>query len=346
MDLVIDKFISADIIHHCDDRTMITSKGNVITVACEDEVKRVKLPLSWWKQIASVFRLARRAMRTDKSVFLPVYVDSRLESLIGVYQKVFYKIDWPSMIFKQTGIFRQGRVPLHQSICQTEKENLFFGEYSPNKKNLSVSVWKSNDRGDSWKIVFEFSRDKARHIHGCFWDPFEQKVWVCTGDFKGECNIVCADEDFIDVEWLSDGSQEWRTCHPIFTEKYVYWGMDSPLTQSHICRLDRGTRKLERLTPVPGPVWYAKALKDGWMVFACSVENGPSVEDNYARIFATKDGVNLHSVFQAEKDIWPYLFKMGVISFATGEQDISCFYFFSEALKGLDGKVCQCHLNI
>jgi hypothetical protein len=346
MDLVIDKIISADVIHHYDNHIMITSRGNVITVDCAGEVKSVRLPLSLWKQIPSFFRLPRRVMRTDKSVVLPVYVEGKLKNLIGIYQKNLYKIDWPSMTFRQTGVFQQGRVPMHQSVCQTEKGNFFLGEYSPNKKNTSVPIWKSDDNGASWKIVFEFPRDKARHIHGCFWDPFEQKVWACTGDFKGECNIVCADEDFSNVEWLGNGDQKWRTCHPIFREKYVYWGMDSPLTQSYICRLDRETRELECLTPVPGPVWYAKSLRDEWMLFACSVEKGSSIKDNYARIFITKDGIDVHNVFQAEKDVWPYLFKMGVISFASGEQDTSRFLFSSEALKGIDGKVCQCHLNV
>ena len=109
----------------------------------------------------------------------------------------------------------------------------------------------------------------------------------------------------------------------IFTKNHVYYGMDSSLKPSYICRLDRSNKKLKKLSQVPGPVWYSKALQDGWMLFACSVEEGESVVDNYARIFATKDGINLHNVFQVEKDNWPYLFKLGVISFATGEQDIS-----------------------
>ena len=346
MKLIIDKEIDAEVIHHYDENLMITSKCNVITIKHGKKLKKINLPLSSLKKLLSIFRLFRRALRTDKSVFVPMYFDGKLKSLFGVYQGNFYKILWPSMVVKKTGCFRQGRVPLHQGICQTEKGDIFVGEYSPNKMNISSAVWKSNDAGDSWNIVFEFPREKARHIHGCFWDPVEKKVWVCTGDFKGECHIVCADEDFVKVEWLSQGSQKWRTVNLIFKKNYVYFGMDSPLTQSYICRIDRSNRKLEQLTQVPGPIWYAKALQDDWMLFACSVEDGPSVLDNYARIFATKDGIHLHNVFEVEKDNWPYLFKLGVISFATGEQDISHFYIFSEALKGFDGKGFQCHLSV
>ena len=345
--MVINQTISADVIHHYDEHLMITSKGNVITVKYEQEVKRVSLPLPAFKKFVSVSRLARRALRTDKCVFLPIYNSSGLEAIVGVYQKIFYRIEWPKMLVRTTGVFRQGRAPLHQSICRTDTGNLFLGEYSPNRNNISVPVWKSDDGGNSWKIVFEFARAKARHIHGCFWDSYERKVWVCTGDFEGECNWVSADEGFTKIEWLGEGNQLWRTCHPIFKEKFIYWGMDSPLTPSYIIRMERATRKPEKLSPVPGPVWYAKSLEDGWMLFACSVEKGPSVTDNYARIFATRDGINMHNILTAEKDIWPYItFKMGVFAFATGKQSTSRFCFFSEAIKGFDGKVCLCKLDM
>lgn len=347
MRLIIDQIINADVIHHYEEHLMITSKGNVITIRYEQEVKTVNLPLPALTKLVSVSRLAKRALRTDKCAFLPIYDSGNLEAIVGVYQKMFYRIEWPTMLVKLTGMFQQGRVPLHQSICYTDTGNLFLGEYSPNRNNAPVPVWKSDDRGNSWKIIFEFSRDKSRHIHGCFWDPYERKVWVCTGDFEGECNVICADEGFTKIEWLGDGNQLWRTCHPIFKEDFIYWGMDSPLTPSYIIRMERATRKTEKLSPVPGPVWYAKSLEDGWMLFACSVEKGPSVADNYARIFATRDGIDMHNVFVAKKDMWPpVIFKMGAFAFATGRQNTSQFCFFSEAIKGFDGKVCLCKLEM
>jgi hypothetical protein len=346
MKLVIDRVIQSEIIHHCDIDTKITSKCNRMKIEHGKMLKTVCLPLSIFKKLVSIFRLARRVMRTDKSVFYPVCNNGRLEAVIGVYQKNFYRIDWPTMAVRKTGKFQQGRVPLHQSICETEKGNFFLGEYSSNKKNISVPVWKSDDKGNSWKIVFEFPRDKARHIHGCFWDTFEKKVWVCTGDFEGECHIICADEDFKNIEWLSDGTQVWRTCHLIFKKDYVFWGMDSPLSQSFVCGLDRKTRTPERIFKVPGPIWYAKELEDGWMLFASAIENGPFVKGEHACIFATQDGLGWHEIYKVRKDKWPTIpFKSGVIAFASGRQNSSCFYFFAEALDGIDGKVIQCRIQ-
>jgi len=346
MEIVIEHVLDSEIIHHCDIDTKITSKCNRIKIEYGGNIKTVHLPLFPFKETMSIFRLARRAMRTDKSVFRPVYNNGKLEAIIGVYQKNFYRIDWPAMTIKKTAKFRQGRNPLHQSICQTEKGNLFLGEYSPNKKNISVPVWKSDDKGNSWKIIFEFSGKQARHIHGCFWDPFEKKVWVCTGDFNGECHIICADEDFENIEWLSDGTQIWRTCHIIFKKDYVFWGMDSPISQSFICRFDRKTRKVEKIFEVPGPIWYGKELGDGWMLFASSVEAGPFVKGEYARIFGTRDGMNWYELYKVRKDRWPkILFKSGVIAFASGKQNSSCFYFFAQALNDIDGKVVKCRIK-
>jgi len=346
MKLVIDKILDSEIIHHCDFNTKITSKCNKIKIEHGGKIKTAVLPLSAFKKLTGIFRLARRLMRTDKSVFYPVYKDNKLEAVIGVYQQNFYRIDWPSITVKMTGKFKQGRVPLHQSICRTENGNFFLGEYSPNKENLCVPVWKSEDKGNSWKIVFEFPRQQARHIHGCFWDPFEKKVWVCTGDFEGECNIICADEDFKHVERLGDGTQSWRTCHLVFRENYIFWGMDSPLSQSYICRLDRKTRSLEKIYELPGPIWYAKELDDGWILFASAVELGPFVRGNHACMFASKDGLSWNEIYKAEKDHWPMmLFKGGVIAFASGKQDSSNFYLFAEALKGIDGKVLECRIQ-
>ena len=341
MKLAINAVIRAEIIHHFDNLTRITSTCNRLTIENGGLSGTVILPLMNYKRIASIFRLTRRVLRTDKGIFYPLYIGAKLEAVVGVYQGTFYRIEWPTLTIRKTAKFRQGRAPLHQSICETDAGNLFLGEYSPNRMNCPVPVWKSNDRGNSWEIVFEFDRNKARHIHGCFWDPFEKKVWVCTGDFEGECNIVCADEEFKHVEWLSDGTQSWRTCHLIFRREHVIFGMDSPLSQSYINRFDRGTRRLERIFKVPGPIWYAKDLTDGWMLFASAIEGGASEQGDYARIFASQDGSKWHEVYKARKDRWPMVFKAGVIAFSSGSQDSSHFYCFGEALNSMDGKIFQ-----
>lgn len=346
MQLVIEQLLDFEVSHHCDHDTKIMSKCNRLVITHGGTTQSVKLPLPIHKAPISLFRLGRRLLRTDKSVFLPIYSGNRLEAVVGVYQKKFYRVEWPTLAIKKTGEFRQGKVPLHQSICQTERGSLLFGEYSSNKLNASVPVWKSEDKGNSWRVAFEIPREKAIHIHGCFWDPFEKKVWICTGDQEGECHILCTDEDFKAVEWLGDGTQTWRTCHLIFKKDCVLWGMDSPLTQSSICKLDRKTRTLEKVFEVPGPVWYGKDLDDGWLLFASSVENGPSVQTDYAKIFVSHNYLDWQELFEAKKDNWHgVLFKFGVFGFAAGTQDSSCFHLFAEALNGLDGKVARCKIT-
>ena len=340
-----DETIDAEIFHYFDDKLRITSKCNKLKIEYREMSRTIDLPLSWIKQIFSTFRIVRRAIRTDKCVFHPIFANGKLVAVVGAYQGGIYKIDWPTMLTRKTGVFRQGRVPLHQSICLTETGNIFLGEYSSNSKNLQVQLWKSKDGGGSWEIVFEFARMKARHIHGCFWDTFEKKIWICTGDKDGECNIISADEEFKQINWFGDGTQIWRTCHLIFRKEYVIWGMDSPLIPCYINKLNRRTGELQQVQKVSGPIWYAKDLCDGWTLFASSVEGGVSEEDNYAKIYAAKDESNWQEIYRVEKDSWPMLFKYGVIAFASGNQDSSRFYIFGEALKELDGKALRCSIQ-
>jgi hypothetical protein len=278
-------------------------------------------------------------------VVLPVEVDGNWTALVVIRDGVCYRVDLETDEIIPTFELKQSRNPLHQSICMDANGWLYQGEYGSNPHRSPVPVHRSTDEGRTWQTIFEFPAGRTRHVHGCFWDPYEERVWICTGDFDGENQMLVADEDFGEIEWLGDGSQKWRTCHPIFTEQAVYWGMDSQLETSYICRLDRHTRTVEKIRPLPGPVWYAKTLDDGWWLIATVVEKGPGVHSNHARIFASRNLEDWVEIFRAKKDAWktPH-FKNGVIAFADGNQSCDAFYFFCEALVGLDGRSYRARL--
>lgn len=336
----------AEIVHHASPLGCITSQAN--TVRCERPdhgAQTLRFNQAGYKKFALRFRLLRRLLRLDKIVVVPVEYDGRWTALIVVRDGRCYHVDLDTEQITPTLTLRQSRNPLHQSICLSGSGWYYQGEYGSNPERKSVPVHRSTDQGHSWETIYEFPAGRARHIHGCFWDPFEQRVWVCTGDFENENHLLVADEEFKEREWLGDGKQPWRTCHLLFAEKAVYWGMDSQLETSYICRLDRATRQMEKTLALPGPVWYAKALDDGWFVVASVVENGPGVHDDHGHILVSRDGENWHNVYQAKKDRWkmPH-FKNGVINFADGAQDSDEFYFSAEALAGIDGRVYRAKL--
>lgn len=344
--LLLEAIPGAELVHHASALGLITSRGNVVRVEQAGRASsEVRLAQPGIRRQALRSRLLRRALRLDKSVVVPVEEDGRWSALIVVRGGTCYRAELDSGRVSATLQLRQSRNPLHQSICRSGRGDFYQGEYGPNPERAPVPVYRSGDQGRSWELIHEFPAGEARHVHGCFWDPFEEKVWVCTGDLERENQLLVADEDFSEVERLGDGSQAWRTCHPLFTADAVYWGMDSPLQRSYVCRLDRESRKLERVTALPGPVWYAKALADGWFLLATSVEPGPSVADRYARIYASRDGEVWREVQRFRKDRWPMRpFKYGVINFATGAQTSAAFYLSCEALRGHDGRSYRARL--
>jgi len=122
--------------------------------------------------------------------------------------------------------------------------------------------------------------------------------------------------------------------------------MDSQDQTSYICRLDRTTRTVSLLKQLPSPVWYAKDLRDGWMLMATVVECGAAVSDRYARVLASCDGQDWHTVLVAEKDRWPMpLMKNGVVAFADGDQTSASFCVSAEGLAGMDGRGYLCSLR-
>ena len=338
--------LPAELVHYASSDGRVTSRANVVT--CERPgvpSATFRFPVAGWRRLALPWRLLRRLLRLDKAVVVPVRGPSGWDALVVVRAGHAYHVDLQTGEVRVTLTLRQSRNPLHQSVCRSGRGWFYQGEYGANPDRSSVPIHRSTDAGRSWHTVFEIPAGRARHVHGCFWDPFEERVWVCTGDFAGENHLLVADEAFEEVEWIGDGGQMWRTCHLFFTAEAVFWGMDSQLEASSVCRLRRPDRSVQRVFDLPGPAWYGKHLTDGWMVVGTAVEKGPSVRSDHAHVFASRDGDQWLEVFSAKKDGWRMpLFKNGVINFADGEQDAAAIHLSAEALVGMDGRTFRASL--
>ena len=340
-----EQFHDAEIVHFASDDFIISSLSNVVSVHVGNEKQTFVLPQGGWKRAMLAFRMLRRAARLDKCNVVPILAGGKLVAMVVIRQGFVYHVSYPDGKIEKTLKLRQCRNVLHQSMCTTDSGNLFFGEYGNNGDRTSVPVYRSTDRGRSWKMVYEFPAGSIKHVHGCYWDRYTNRVWVCTGDFAGENVILSADEDFNNVKQYGDGSQSWRTCYPLFFPDHVIWAMDSQLETSFLCKMDRTSGELTRHQGFPGPVWYAKDLEDGWFVLATANEIGEGVKDNSCHIFVSQDAMNWEEVLSVPHDGWPKrYFKFGVIGFADGPQTSNSFFLFAEAVKGMDGRSFRCKL--
>ncbi|MDR0536375.1 MAG: hypothetical protein LBG65_08545 [Puniceicoccales bacterium] len=354
MHIEITQLLEHEICHHASTDLLLTSKGNRVFAerrppSAAPVRAEVLLPVRGWKRCLLPFRVARRACRLDKMNVVPVE-----GGLVILHQGRIYRAEWPAdapdksnLTPVQTGILRNCRNVLHQSICVLDGgRTLYFGEYGANPGRGEVPVWRSRDAGRSWEVAFLFPPGKIKHIHGCYHDPFEDRIWTLTGDFAGECYLLCSDRDFQNVEWIGNGAQEYRACNLFFEPDGIHWVMDSQLQDSRHIRLDRATRRISQGKVFPGPGWYFKRLAGGWKLATTAVEIGPGVHDNFAHVLATRDFEEWTEVARFRHDGLPKrYFKFGVLAFADGGQAEDAFYMFGEALRGIEGRIALCRLK-
>lgn len=286
---------------------------------------------SGWPDIAASSRLARRLGRLDQCTLAAVG-DGWFGCRAG--QGYYFAADstGPHPVLR----LRQCRNPLQ--IAVASDGGLMFGEYGSNAGHESIPLWACGPTGRDWRIVYEIPAGRARHVHGVFRDPYDDAVFVTTGDFAGENWLIRCDPRFEHVEYWGDGSQQWRAVALFFTPDCIVWITDSHLERNHVTVCDRRSRRIERLAAVPSPCWYGKTLSDGIFLAGCAWEHGAGCEATGATLLASRDGVEWASVATWKKDPWPApWFKNGVVRFAEGPQTAADFVLAGEGLVGLDG---------
>ena len=302
----------------------------------------IKLPLNFFKRLFLFNRLFRRLFRLDKMNVSYIKTDLYLI----VYQGSVFTYNIKANFLEFKFFLKNCRNVLHNSIMINKKGYIFIGEYGSNSNYSRVPIHVSYDYGKSWNVKYIFDRKEIRHIHGLYYDEYDDCVWICTGDFNSESKIIKSDLYFKKTELIGTNSQSFRTCMLHFKKNYVFWCMDSQFEDSYSIVYNRNNKKIKKTFLFPGPVIYSKFFEDGNYIVSTSQEIGPSVKDNYVHLFVSKDFVNWKKISQFQHDgLNKILFKFGLICFASGKQNISNFPIFCEAVKNYDGKVLFCSLE-
>lgn len=180
----------------------------------------------------------------------------------------------------------KGRGIISNGLLNTDNNSLFFGEYFRNDNRTPVRIYKSENRGRSWEIAFEFKPGSIKHIHSLQKDPYTGTLWICTGDYDNESMIGYSNDEFKSIVPVGMGSQAWRTCQLAFTEDAIYWGTDTESDEpAGIYRWDKKTMELTRLKKIKGAVFFATSLEDGTIIMSTDREGYPNEEDDRTRLF-------------------------------------------------------------
>ena len=230
----------------------------------------------------------------------------------------------------------RGNKPGHQGVCVTPRGYIFFGEYTLNpNRDHDTCLYRSLDGGNNFEIVLTLGKDEVRHIHFVKWDPYEECLWLGTGDKDFE-NLLMRSDDYGET-WtkVGGGSQDWRAIGVCFGIDYLTWGTDagSVPDQNHIIRMSRKTHEIEVIDTVEGPCHGCASLKDGRVFISTGVENGENEKDRFARLKEIKNE-NISDILKQEKDRWPLLLQFGVIRFPLGTENSNKLVFTMMGLKG------------
>jgi hypothetical protein len=185
-------------------------------------------------------------------------------------------------------------------------DNVYFGEYYAGPDEKPINILAGHNDGQDWQVVHEFAPNEIRHIHSLTFDPYRNRVWVCTGDDDHESNVLYTDDGFRTIKRLGGGSQDWRVVSLIPTEDYLYWGSDNDRTEgSSIFRWSFSEERLEHLQYVGKPFYYSDQLADGTLLMSNVYEpESPFSKSNdphpSAELWISRDGVDWQMVLQIE----------------------------------------------
>jgi len=272
--------------------------------------KRWDLP---YTRFYDIDRRAIRLLRSGVHALLPL----NDRKIILVTKKLIYRFNLADG--SVDGLFSgfQGSRPLF--ICQTTAGDIYFGDYFNNPERGVVNIYHSQDQGETYHIIYSFPSNTIRHIHGLFYDPYTDHVWVTTGDYDQESAIWKTEDNFENLDRVIGGEQRFRAVQLIFTEEYIYYGSDTPLETNYLYRFNRRTKEIERLQKVQGPVFYGCQV--GSDIFFSTVAEPSTINtDPHVYIWGSKNGKTWKCVKKYRKDLLPMkLFQYGQIFFPRGE---------------------------
>jgi len=274
-------------------------------------------------------RLSRQLLRQGIHHLLPMQGGD----VLVVAKRVAYLVGEDGKVKSEFRGFL-GNKPGHQGVCVTPDGTVFFGEYTLNmNRENDTHLYRSVDGGKTFENILTLDKSEVRHIHFVKYDPYENCIWLGTGDEDRENKLMRSFDNGDSWETVGEGSQDWRAIGICFDEKYLTWGTDagSVPDQNHIVRMDRKTHELTVLANAEGPCHGCGSFKDGRVFISTGVEGGENEQDRYARLKSIcgeiKDELKL------KKDIFPLILQYGVMRVPLGTENTDRVVFTTMGLK-------------
>ena len=237
--------------------------------------------------------------------------------------------------FRQTFAISRGTRPLH--ITTVPSGTIYWGEYFDNSSREEVLIYASSDGGATWNVAYTFPKAAIRHVHNIVHDPWDDCLWIMTGDYGDECRIMRAACDFSRVEIVLQGNQQARAVAVIPTKDALYFSSDTPLESNYIYRLDR-QGSLSLLAPISGSSIYGCRVGDR-VFFSTMVEPSEVNRDQAVRLYGADvtNDKDWQPLLAWQKDRWPAgLFQYGNAFLPDGNNTTNVLALSTIAVKSDD----------
>ena len=252
-----------------------------------------------WRTLTSGNRLASRLVR-DGFHALAIIPPG---TLVGAVPGAIVTLGSGEKEFRLTHRIARGTRPLH--IVATPAGHLFFGEYFDNPGRGEVHIYGSTDHGETWQVAYTFPQRAIRHIHNIAYDPWENCLWILTGDYGDECRILRASCDLRTMDVALSGNQQARAVAVVPAPDGLYFSSDTPLEKNHVYHLDRSGR-LSVLSDLASSSIYGCRVASS-VIFTTMAEPSTVNQTQSVQLYGEIAG-HWHSVAQWKKDRWPMRF--------------------------------------
>ena len=186
-------------------------------------------------------------------------------------------------------------------VCAADSR-FFYGEYRSNNERSAVSIFELSWPYKTWSKAISF--DGVRHIHGIFFDKYEDCFWITTGDLDNESRIYKCNKDFSNLRIIVSGSQQVRAVTLLFTEDFIYFGSDTPDEKNHIYSISRKDNLIQPLQKVEGSVFYGCKF-DNFLFFTTAVEPSKVNKNKKIEVWSSENGKQWALKITYNKDFLP-----------------------------------------
>jgi hypothetical protein len=259
---------------------------------------------TWWRNLSSRSRLTFRLFR-DGFHALAVLSSG---DLVAAVPGAILTLAAGKGEFRVTHKLVRGTRPLQIGV--TPNDHIFWGEYFDNPERDEVYIYASSDRGATWSVAYTFPKGAVRHVHNIVYDPWENCLWILTGDNGPECRILRASCDLRNVDVVLSGNQQTRAVALVPAPDGVYFSSDTPFEINHVYRLDR-RGNLNELADLGSSSIYGCRVGEA-VFFSTMVEPSQTNASREVCVHGSADGVRWQRLLAYRKDAWPMnLFQYG-----------------------------------